>query len=268
MKHHLRQTAYILVLLLFLCSAGMVVRQLGQYRLSDRLNQQAQHTADSSHAEELPEGLLPLAPLPGPGPEQAPLDEAAQFLLAQDLDALREVNPAVLGWICIPDTPISYPLLAVADNQEYLRRAWDGTKSNAGCIFLECKNQQNLNDFNTIIYGHYMKNGSMFGSLHEYKYQDYLEAHPAVYIVTDDCVRRYEIFASYEADVVSDTYRLYFEDDARREDCLAQYLEQSVVDSGLLPTARDSVLTLSTCTGSGYQTRWVVQAVLTGQFPR
>ena len=266
MKKHLHRALYTLVILVFLGSAGMALYQTGQYWQADRLSQQAQSAAGSS--AQLPDEPTPLAPIPEPEPEQAPLAEQAQFLLQQDLEGLREVNGAVLGWICIPDTPISYPLLAVKDNEEYLRRAWDGTKNNAGCIFLECKNQRDFSDFNTIIYGHYMRNGTMFGSLHEYRDPEYLLQHPAVYIVTDEQVRRYEIFASYEADVVSDTYRLYFEDDQRREDCLAQYREQSVVGSPLAPTAQDSILTLSTCTGSGYQTRWVVQAVLTGQFPR
>ena len=186
-----------------------------------------------------------------------------------DLDALRQTNERVLGWIHIPDSAIDYPLLQVQNNNEYLRRAWDGTPNQAGCIFLECKNSRDFSDFNTLIYGHYMRNGKMFGSLHYYQEQEYRDAHPYIYIVTDESVRRYEVFAAYEADVVSNTYRLYFEDDGRKQSVLDYYLDSSVVESDIVPTVEDHILTLSTCTGTGtYDTRWVVQAVLTGEFSR
>ena len=136
-------------------------------------------------------------------------------------------------------------------------------------IFLECRNRRDFSDFNTLIYGHNIRGGLMFGPLKRYAEQAYLDAHRLVYIVTEDAVRRYEVFAAYEAGVTSDTYRLYFKDDERKQAALDDYVAAAAVGTGVTPSPDDRILTLSTCTGTGtYDTRWVVQAVLTGEFSR
>ena len=209
------------------------------------------------------------APAEEPAPREPQLEEGLQFLLETDLDALRETNGDVLGWICIPGSNISYPLMRSADNREYLELAWDGSPSKAGSIFLERKNQPDFSDFHTLIYGHNWGNGVMFSALLEYGKQEYADSHPYVYIVTDESIRQYRVFSAYTADVVSDTYRLYFEDDARRQTVLDFYASQSQVETDLAPTAADRILTLSTCTGRGIAgIRWVVHTVLAAEFPR
>ena len=221
-----------------------------------------------SHPEDRAEPLLdpvPQAIFAKEEPAQL-LDEATQFLLDMDLDALRKTNPDVLGWIYIPDTVISYPLMKAKDNQEYLYQTWDGKYSKYGSIFLECRNSHDLSDFNTLIYGHNMLTEDMFGTLAAYKEQSYYESHPSVYIRTDGGVSRYDIFSSYEAKVVSNTYRLIFEHDARKEESLNLYTSSSLLETDLIPTVEDHILTLSTCTGRGTpDLRFVVQAILVQQ---
>jgi len=195
---------------------------------------------------------------------EVPQNEDIQLMMSLELQKLQETNARVFGWIRIPDTPVDYPLIRVRDNNEYLRRAWDGSYSYSGCIFLECRNDVGLGDFNTLIYGHKMGQGKMFGSLQNYQKQEYADEHPYIYIATEDAVKRYEIFAAYEAEVVSDTYRLIFENDEQKEKALQHYLESSVIESEHIPSAKDNILTLSTCIGTGITAqRWVVQAVLT-----
>ena len=285
MKRKLRNGISVLLAMVFVVSGALVIRQMHDYHAADKTYDAAQDLAVSVTPEPAPAVMPEPTPVEEPDliedpvpmvsepveedPVQDVLEENAQFLMALDLDVLRQTNERVLGWIHIPDSAIDYPLLQVQNNNEYLRRAWDGTPNQAGCIFLECKNSRNFSDFNTLIYGHYMRNGKMFGSLHYYQEQEYRDAHPYIYIVTDESVRRYEVFAAYEADVVSNTYRLYFEDDGRKQSVLDYYLDSSVVESDIVPTVEDHILTLSTCTGTGtYDTRWVVQAVLTGEFSR
>ena len=106
-----------------------------------------------------------------------------------------------------------------------------------------------------------MKNGSMFGSLKYYNDLSYLAEHPYVYIKTEEGVRQYEIFAAYEAPVRSCTYRLEFPDKAARQELIDFALQQSVIATGVVPETTDRIITLSTCTGQGYDARWVVQAV-------
>lgn len=274
---------WLLVCLLALAlaaSGGLLLKGLYGQRRADQAYEEAARIAE---VEAVPAGEdcrtetdAERAARTGPNPEegeageeQAPLAEGARFLLEVDLEALRETSEDVIGWFFIPDSVMSYPLMRSRDNNEYLTLSWDGAYSESGAIFLECQNDPGLSDFHTLIYGHNLQNGEMFSHLLYYRDQDYLDSHPCVYIATDDAVFRYEVFSAYVADVVSDTYRLYFEDDGRKRSAIHYYLEQSAVDSGLVPTAEDRILTLSTCTGLGIDSiRWVVHGVLTGEFPR
>lgn len=198
-----------------------------------------------------------------------PLAENAQFLLNVNLDALREENPEVIGWICIPGTKLSYPLMQGKDNSYYLSRAWDGSKSAAGSIFLECQNSPQLLDFNTIVYGHHMANGSCFAMLMDYRQEAFRQENPYVYIVTGTDVRRYEIFSAYEAGLESDTYRMNFSSILRKQAALEHYIQSSLWASPGEPEENSYILTLSTCTGNGrYDKRFVVQGMLTGIFLR
>jgi len=195
----------------------------------------------------------------------APLEEEdpyVQTLEEMDLDALRQVNPDVVGWILIPDTEINYPLMQGTDNDYYLKHTWDGKRYAVGSIFLEYLCSPDLTDFNTIIYGHNMNDGSMFAGLRKYKEAEYWQAHPYVYLRSDQGVYRYEIFSSYLAKVESNTYGLQFSGEQSRKNFLHNLLAQSAIDTGIQPEATDRILTLSTCSGAGYTTRWVLHARL------
>ena len=270
MKKNVRKLLMVLLAVVFIGSSVLVVQRWQEERAAQQAYEAAQAlaAANAEQEKDLPEEPVPLEAEPAVEEvSQAPLAENAQFLLELDLDALRETNEDVLGWIYIPDSPIDFPLMKSADNADYLNTTWDGKSSSLGSIFLECMNSTDLKDFNTIIYGHNIRGGKMFGSLHYFQDQAYQQSHPFVYIVTDEGVRRYEIFAAYEAPVTSDTYRLYFEDDARKLAALEHYVGSSVWHTDTELGVEDHILTLSTCTGTGrYETRWVVQAVQTGLF--
>ena len=182
-----------------------------------------------------------------------------------DLAVLREVNPDVLGWIVIPDTQLEYPLMDGEDNQYYLEHTWDRKYNSAGSIFLEKTSSSDLSDYHTVIYGHRMNNGSMFGSLGKYTTLKHWEDHPYVYIVDDNGVHRYKIFAAYEANIGSRTYQVGFSGEESKEAFLEHCLTSSVIDTGVVPTTEEKILTLSTCTSVGHNNlRWVVQARFEG----
>ena len=189
-------------------------------------------------------------------------DPYLQTLSHINLAALRQVNPDVVGWIRIPGMKIHYPIMRSDDNDYYLNHTWDGQSSFSGSIFLETANSVEFTDFNTIVYGHNMKNGSMFAGLHAYTTLSHWSQNPYVYLVTDAGVLRYEIFASYDADVDSKAYGLSFRKTQTREEFIQLAIENSDIDTGLVPAATDRILTLSTCTGLGYQQRRVVHTYL------
>lgn len=252
-----------------LISGTLLVRNMAGYRSGQSAYEDARAIAAAPAAvretEQPPqtEGTMPPEPrtrwVPAPIEEE---DPNIQALEALDLSALQQVNGDVLGWIRIPDTKVDYPLLQGEDNQFYLHSNWKKETEYVGSIFLECQNSPDLTDFNTIIYGHNMNNGSMFGSLRNYQYGDNWQKYPYVYILTGEGVLRYEVFSTYTAAVDSDTYGLSFRQEQTREAFIEMALEQSGIDTGIVPEPTDRILTLSTCSGAGYSTRRVVHARL------
>lgn len=232
----------------------------------------ANGAADYNEAAELagvPKSLPSAAPavtaVPGgsPAPEPAEEPDPALALLAQvDLAALQEVNGEVRGWICIPDTELSYPLMLGPDNQYYLNHTWQRHRNGVGAIFLDYRASADFTDFYTLIYGHRMNDTSMFGSIARYKNAEYWQAHPSVYIICEDGVKRYDIFSAFETDVYSDVYRQSFPTAEDREAFLAWCLEQSAIDTGIAPATNGNIITLSTCTNTNRNHRWVVLAAL------
>lgn len=233
-------------------ASSEIIENISEGEVSETLTGE---TAESSEESEAPAPEVWI-------PEPVENDPHMELLRATDLNALREVNEDVIGWIMIPDTEINYPLMQGEDNEYYLDYTWDKKKNAVGSIFLESTNSPDITDFHTIIYGHNIKNGKMFGAVKDYRSQDFWTSHPYVYIVTDTGVCRYEIYASYEAEVTSYTYRLGFKTDEDKQDFVNLGMEQSVIETGITPEITDRILTLSTCTGGGYATRWVVQARL------
>ncbi len=190
-------------------------------------------------------------------------DAYAQALAQLDLNALRQVNPEVVGWISIPDTDIFYPIMQTDNNQHYLNYTWKNEGSSVGAIFLEQTSKPDLSGFNTIVYGHQMMDGSMFGSLHEYSDYDYWMTHPSIYIVVDRGVYRYDIFSAFEVSVRDLIYRLDLEENQMQQELIDFCLSRSVLTEDHNAPEIDlagNLLTLSTCTGWGYSTRWVVVA--------
>ena len=259
--------------LVLVVSVGMLIRRNIQYREGEETYAEAEALVELPDLSQLPQ--------PEPVPEEVPaggeteegqqpvyVDPYADALRAMDFTALREVNSDVLGWILIPGTAVSYPVVQGTDNTYYLNHTWKKWSSVVGSIFLECQNSRDLSDFNTIIYGHRMNNGSMFASLKNYKKQSWWSDYPCVYITDDSGSHKYEIFAAYEVSTEGETYRLGFGSDREKQAFIDYCLAQSVIDTGVVPRTYDRILTLSTCTGQGHATRWVVQAVLRGEAPQ
>jgi len=189
-------------------------------------------------------------------------DPAVEELERINLDALREENPDVVGWIRIPDTKIDYPLMQGEDNDFYLNHTWKKEPNSVGSIFLEYLNSADLTDYNTIVYGHNMNDGAMFAELELFSLERYWKEHPYVYIMTDTGVYRYEIFAFFQPEVESLTYGMNPQRDDTKEKFLKLALDKAWFDTGIKPAITDRILTLSTCSGANYDFRYVVQARL------
>ena len=179
-----------------------------------------------------------------------------------DFDALREQCADVVGWIYSEDTVINYPMVIAEDNFYYLRRMIDGNYNSSGTLFLDCLNEGDFSSKNTLIYGHNMRDGSMFASIRNYDKQEYYDAHPKLYINTPDGNYRVEIFSGYITDADSDTYTIGFGSDEEYQAYLDKMVSQSAFTSDVKPTSADRIVTLSTCTYEYSDARFVVQGRL------
>ena len=290
MKFTRRKAAMLLIGLVFAVSCGMLLRQAYFYQQGQNAYSEAAELVELpelSAGESVPAAYLPpteesaspeesvpeeeLVPAEEPLQEEkspavaAPepetvTDPQAEALREIDFSALRETNEDVRGWIHIPDTKLSYPLMQGEDNDYYLNFTWQKYRNPVGSIFLDYRSSPDLSDFHTIIYGHRMNDESMFGQLWKYRDAAYLEEHPRIYIANDENSYIYEIFALYEAYSMS-TYRLDFENDEDRRQFIDYCISRSETDIGIIPGEDDHIITLSTCTGRGHDTRWVIHAV-------
>lgn len=179
-----------------------------------------------------------------------------------DFETLREINPAIVGWIVVEGTSINYPILQGEDNSHYLNFTYTGAANSSGAIFMDYRNAASFTAQNTIIYGHKMNNATMFHDLSEYKSQTFYEAHPAFTIFTPDQEYRCEVFAAYVTSPISETYVLDFDDKASFVQYLNIAIDRSVIQTGTVLYSTDRIVTLSTCDYTFDDARMVVHAVL------
>ena len=147
-------------------------------------------------------------------------------LIDVDLNGLLGLYPDVVGWLYFEDGEISYPILYSGDNEMYLHRDYTGEKSSAGTIFLDGASTADFNDPHTIVYGHNMRDGSMFGKLRQYQVCGEDERAQYFQIRTVDRVLRYQMILGAEVPVTHALYQTYGRAPAKREDFLL-YLRKS-----------------------------------------
>ena len=184
-----------------------------------------------------------------------------------DFDALAKVNPDVKGWIYIKGTGINYPIVQTTDNTTYLHRTFEGTDSFIGAIFLDAGCEADFSSENSIVYGHNLKNGQMFGMLKKHYDTEYnkdadYKAHQKIWIITPEEELEYKVFAAREIDVNadSDVYTISFASEEEYASYLKDAMDKSLYTLKTKPDSADTMLTLSTCTSSSEAGRFIVQA--------
>ena len=173
-------------------------------------------------------------------------------------------NADIYAWIYIPDTMIDYPVLQhPTSNSYYLDYNLDGSKGYPGCIYTENYNSKDFTDPVTVLYGHNMKNGSMFAGLHEYKDSEYFQEHSSVYIYREEDILEYKVFAAYEYS----NYHILLNHNFNSKEVFKNYLNKIFTykgnfDTDVELTEESRILTLSTCVANKGSRRYLVQAVL------
>ncbi len=248
--------ATIIVCLVVICYEG--------YKVYD--DQKDYKVADTEYEE------IKSAAITWPGEEDA--SEIVGYpLIDIDFDKLEEINSDFIAWFYFPALEISYPVVKENEIDQYLYKTFDGTNNKAGCLFEDVLSDKDFCGMHDIIFGHNMKNLSMFGSLkllYKQGNEHLLEEKPYVYIYTRDHVYQYEVFAYYTTNVGSLAYSVVKTDE--EYDSFAKYISSNSIyakTKGYDLSQRPGILTLSTCSGaSGSGRRFVVHTCKTASFDR
>ncbi len=196
-----------------------------------------------------------------------------------DFARLKEINKDTRGWLFFENEDISYPIVQAADDDYYLNTSFEGAPLRAGSIFLEALNKGDFSDKNSIIYGHNMRDQSMFGKLQKYKFEEnYYKDHLYFQVITPDRKYRFQIFSYNDVSETSDVYTITFATDREYVDFIRMVKQLSQANIDVPNVAEENatpdeqiiqnykrLTTLSTCTSQD-DMRFVVIGTLVGEY--
>lgn len=185
---------------------------------------------------------------------------AAEEEFRFDFEKLAARNPDAVGWLRLPGTPLSYPIVQGKDNTYYLTHTFLRSENKVGAVFLDSRIQDGLSSLNGILYGHNMRDGSMFAAVWKYRDRSYFKEHPALELYTKDGKAECAVFSAHEEAPDGGAYRWSFPGKKEYGAYLARMKKESLYDTGVAVDPADRTLTLSTCVGDDRDVRFVVHA--------
>lgn len=240
---------FIIVLLvgIMVFSAVMIIKTMREYSEADDIYENLQSEFVETKSEE---------DVNADDTESA-IESVEAAPISVDFTSLLEQNSDIVGWLYCPDTPINYPVVQGKDNSQYLRADLNGKYLVSGTIFADYRNGAIGEDANYIVYGHNMKNGTMFGSLVKYKEQSYYDEHPVLYYLTPDDDYKIELYAGL---VVKRDSVIYSPNptESKFDEFIAYAKEHSTFRSDVEFTENDTLITLSTCSYEYNNARYVL----------
>lgn len=200
---------------------------------------------------------------------------AAPVDLEVSFDELMKINPDIYAWIKVPGTGVDYPVArstSDGDDKFYLEHNIYRQYQFSGTIYSEIKNQPDMHDRVTVMYGHNMLNGSMFATLHYFEDKDFFDNNNTIFVMTKDKVFTYLVYAAYTYDNRHILNSFNLNDDEVFQEYLDSTLDPHAYDSnvreGVTLNTDNKILTLSTCTNGAANTRYLVQGVLVDESDR
>lgn len=249
----------VFLLTLFFFSVWKILSIMRDYKTAERRYSALSDSVVSAQA--------PAQPAPTPAPETEGSDQAGSEAetsmrerspVSVDFAELGKLCGDVVGWLYLPNTPINYPLVQGQDNSYYLHRFLDGSENGGGTLFVDFVCPSDFSGRNTIIYGHNMRDGSMFALIDDYADVRFYEQHPVMYLNTPKQNYRIEFFSGFTTDPESFVYSVDFASENDYVAFLNSLLASSEIRCGTTVSSSDRVVTLSTCTYSGEDVRFVL----------
>ncbi len=187
----------------------------------------------------------------------------SKYTFDKSFKKLLSINKETVAYLTVKNTKIAYPVVQHSDNSYYLGRDFYKKKTVMGWVYMDYRNNPKEFDDNTIIYGHNMKNGTMFGSLKKVLESSWRanEENMTISLDLPTGSYKFKIFSIYKVDYTTDYLVTKFHSKSSKEDFINMITKRSIFNSGIKVGNDDKILTLSTCTGSNNR-RLVVHAVL------
>lgn len=229
----------------------------------DKMNISASDVPMSNYSDVLMNGVTIYQP---PTNTVDRVTSSAKFIrLLQYIESLRDTNPDTYGYINIPNSKISYPMVQCGDNDYYLKHAFDGRPLAVGSIFIDCRNNKKVEkNRNIVIYGHNMLNGSMFCDATKFLEEDFfMNTENDIEITTFDGHYTFRVFSAYPTNMYDNYFKTYFPEN---EDFLKFCEEREAMSlyhrEGITFSPDDVIITLSTCILGNDDGRYAVHAKL------
>ncbi len=189
-------------------------------------------------------------------------EKETQYISPIDFTSLKEINPDTIAWIYFENMDINYPIVQGEDDDFYLHHDFYKEKSTSGCIFLDTEATPDFLCDNSFIYGHNMKNKSMFAKLNQYAEESFFQENKTFLIYTPTETRRYEIYSCYPAKLDWDSFTYQFENKEAYAKWQATVKGRSLYDTKVTPDSSQPTVTLMTCTPKGSNYRFLVHGRL------
>ena len=167
----------VLICAAFVSGVWFLAEMAENYRTQQEYERLAQSVRQQPEEESVPETKAPVEETEKETEPETPRETEPPYVSPIDFEELAKINPDVVGWIRIPGTNIDYPIVQGETNDTYLHTSFEGEETAAGSIFLDFASQEDLRGYNSIFYGHHMRNGSMFRDIVYYKEEEYFKEH-------------------------------------------------------------------------------------------
>lgn len=175
-----------------------------------------------------------------------------------DWDSLKAQNSDVRAWVYLDGTIINYPIVRGSDNSFYLTHMFNKAYSGAGTFFMDANAPDNFETFNTVVYGHHMRDGSMLALIEKYYSQEFYEEHKQLELITPNAKYHLKVIGFELVYSTSDAYNYNFSNDKEKQALLDFTAKNNVINTSDQATVKDKLVTFSTCAYEANGDRYVL----------
>lgn len=175
-----------------------------------------------------------------------------------DWDSLKAQNSDVRAWVYLDGTIINYPIVRGSDNSFYLTHMFNKAYSGAGTFFMDANAPDNFETFNTVVYGHHMRDGSMLALIEKYYSQEFYEEHKQLELITPNAKYHLKVIGFELVYSTSDAYNYNFSNDKEKQALLDFTAKNNIINTSDQATVKDKLVTFSTCAYEANGDRYVL----------